>query len=211
MKIGMNSRPEKRKKKGMILIIAGLILVIAAAGLTAYNLWDSYRAGKAADKIVSQMDTGSETSGPLIPGTPMPTKIIDGNEYIGRIQIPSLEIDLPVMKRWSYDHLLISPCRYTGSYYDDDMVICGHNYLSHFSPIKGIDIGEDVYFINVEGLKIHYLVQNRETVKPTSIAQMVKNDENSDQSADWDLTLFTCNTGGQTRCAVRCIRDKDPQ
>ena len=24
--------------------------------------------------------------------------------------------------------------------------------------------------------------------------------------ADWDLTLFTCNLGGQTRCAVRCLQ-----
>ena len=23
---------------------------------------------------------------------------------------------------------------------------------------------------------------------------------------DWDLTLFTCTTGGSARCAVRCTR-----
>ena len=26
------------------------------------------------------------------------------------------------------------------------------------------------------------------------------------ESGDWDLTLFTCNTSGQTRCAIRCQR-----
>ena len=25
----------------------------------------------------------------------------------------------------------------------------------------------------------------------------------------WDLTLFTCYVGGQTRCAVRCVRVED--
>lgn len=196
------------RRKGGILILAGVILMAAAGSLIGYNLWDSYRAGRASEQILQHLEIGSQTAEQLIPGTPMPTKIVDGNEYIGVIEIPSLKIKLPVMKEWSYAHLLISPCRYTGSYYDDDLVLCGHNYLSHFSPIKGIAIGKEVYFTNVNGLRIRYVVSNRETVRPTSVKQMVKNDENSETVSEWDLTLFTCNTGGQTRCAVRCIRQE---
>ena len=114
---------------------------------------------------------------------------------------------LPVMNEWDYTRLKISPCRFTGSYYADDLVICGHNYAKHFSPIKWIDISADVYFTNVEGLTIHYIVTNRETVEPTDVELMIDNIHNSTSSTmDWDMTLFTCNTGGQTRCAVRCSR-----
>ena len=31
----------------------------------------------------------------------------------------------------------------------------------------------------------------------------------SDEDA-WDLTLFTCTTGGRARCAVRCTRTGYP-
>ena len=70
-----------------------------------------------------------------------------------------------------------------------------------------MDIGEDIYFINVEGLTIHYIVVNRETLQPTDVDLMVDNKNNNKESTmDWDMTLFTCNIGGQTRCAVRCSR-----
>ena len=134
--------------------------------------------------------------------SPMATTTVGSYSYIGTIEIPSLGIRLPVMNTWDYDRLKISACRYSGSYYTDDLVICAHNYASHFSPIKWVAMGADVYFTTVDYVVYHYIVTNRETVKPTAIDQMIGSvDEES-----WDLTLFTCNTGGQTRCAVRCVR-----
>ena len=106
----------------------------------------------------------------------------------------------------------ISPCRFTGSYYSDDLVICAHNYDKHLGRLLNIDLGVDVYFTNVEVLTIHYIVTNRETVEPTDVERMIENTGNSETSLlDWDMTLFTCNLGGQTRCAVRCSRVEDAQ
>jgi len=59
----------------------------------------------------------------------------------------------------------------------------------------------------VDGAVYRYVVTNRETVRPTDVEYMVNNA--APQAEPWDLTLFTCNTGGQTRCAVRCIRAED--
>lgn len=128
----------------------------------------------------------------------MKTLDVDGSRYIGILEIPELSIRLPVMSEWSYARLKISPCRYCGSYYTNDLVICGHNYARHFSPIKNIRIGAKVNFITTTGSVYQYTVVNRETVQPTNVDKMI------DRDADWDLTLFTCNTGGRTRCAVRC-------
>ena len=140
------------------------------------------------------------------------------------------DLKLPVMQKWDYSRLKIAPCRFSGSYFTDDLVICGHNYRRHFSPVKGIDIGENVYFVTVDNMVYHYKVSNRENLRPTSIEQMIRNQNNvdedleiagtskdngyldSDESNDpesygqWDLCLFTCTTGGQARCAVRCQR-----
>lgn len=193
---------KTRTGKGNFLIITGLLLIVAAFCLIAYNIWESYRAGQESETILSEMtEEISPDNGDTLE--------IDGSEYIGIITIPSLNIELPVMSEWDYTRLRISPCRYSGTYSTNDMVICGHNYASHFSPIKHIDIGVDVYFTTVKGEKLHYIVSNRQTVKPTAVSEMIENDNNSDSSADWDLTLFTCNTGGQTRCAVRCIEEKE--
>ena len=203
------------KRKGTVLILLGILMIAAAMCLTAYNIWDGKRAEQASNEIsevliakISEDDSQSGLQVPMFdPATPMPVEVIDGYEYIGVLEIPSLNLSLPVMNEWDYTRLKISPCRFTGSYYADDLVICAHNYATHFSPIKWIEIGADVYLTNVEGMSIHYIVTNRETVEPTAVEQMIENTNNSETSTlEWDLTLFTCNTGGQTRCAVRCKR-----
>ena len=204
-----------KKSKGNLLITLGVLMILGALGLTGYNFWDAARAGQEAEQITDQMIEeisenlqDDKTAAPYVdPDTPMPVKMIDGYEYIGILEIPSEGLSLPVMKEWDYTRLKISPCRFTGSYYADDLVICAHNYSSHLGALLQIGIGEDVYFTSVEGLTIHYIVTNRETVEPTAVEQMIENTGNSETSLlDWDLTLFTCNLGGQTRCAVRCSR-----
>ncbi len=166
----------------------------------------------AAD--TAQPDTGEDyvpayVNRPSLPDTVpavpvMPTVELDGSLYIGILEIPSLSLSLPVMENWDYDKLKIAPCRYSGSYYMNDLVICGHNYAKHFASLLHISIGADVYFTNMDGQVIHYVVTNRETVWPTQVDVMIDN-----TLEGWDLTLFTCYTGGQTRCAVRCTRVED--
>ncbi len=214
-------REKKRRRKGTLFIVLGLLLISGAVGLTLYNVWDAWRAGKESETILEELEEDMEKETDGTPAAPsmnrftretapaMPLQTIDGYDYIGILEIPDQGIRLPVMNTWDYTRLKISPCRYSGSYFTDDLVICAHNYASHFSPIKWIGIGTDVYFITVDQVVYHYTVSNRETVQPTAIEEMIRNQNNAGEdgvNSQWDLTLFTCNTGGQTRCAVRCDR-----
>ena len=45
-----------KRKIGNILISLGFILVLGAAGLTAYNIWDANRAAEASRHILDQMN-----------------------------------------------------------------------------------------------------------------------------------------------------------
>ena len=211
-------------KSWRIWLILGLLLIAAALGLVLYNEWDSDRAGKESAEVLDTLTeaitenvnrrTAEGQGGNASTFDPkaqeqihedqneMPTVLINGYEYIGVIEIPDLKIHLPVMAESDLTRLKTAPCRYSGSYYTSDLVIGAHNYGEHFARIKYCKLGIDVYFTTVEGIVYHYTVSNRETVKPTAIEQMIKGD-------DWDLTLYTCNTGGQTRCAVRCILADD--
>ena len=210
----------RKNGKGNILITLGILMILGAIGLTGYNFWDANRAKEASDQITEQLIekidesvNEEDTAAPYVdPNTPMPVEVIDGYEYIGILEIPSKGLSLPVMNEWDYTRLKISPCRFTGSYYADDLVICAHNYDTHLGRLLQIDIGADVYFTSVEGLTIHYIVTNRETVEPTDVELMIENTSNSETSLmDWDMTMFTCNLGGLTRCAVRCSRVEDMQ
>ena len=131
----------------------------------------------------------------------MPTQEIDGQNYIGTLQIEALELSLPVISEWSYSRLQIAPCRYAGSVYMDNMVIAAHNYTSHFGRLKELSQGDAVTFTDIDGNIFRYRVTEIETLQPYSVKEMT--------SGDWDLTLFTCTIGGRTRVTVRCERVTD--
>lgn len=128
----------------------------------------------------------------------MPRKNLNGYPYIGVLDVDSLELSLPVMDNWDYDRLTISPCRFAGNVYQDNLVICAHNYAHHFTPLKYVPIGTEIKFTDMEGTTFRYAVSSFETIGPNDVEGMI--------TGDWDLTLFTCNTSGQTRCAIRCLR-----
>ena len=199
-------------KKGAFCMAAGFLLVLAALLLTGYNVWDEGRAGDAADATFQalkfQTEEGQEELPEYIlpdylvdPRFEMPTVEIDGYDYIGYLDIPSLELSLPVMSEWSYPQLKIAPCRYAGSVYLDDMILAAHNYDRHFGRLKNLEGGELVRFTDVDGNVFDLSVTELELLWPEQTEEML--------SGEWDLTLFTCTLGGRQRVTVRCDRIED--
>lgn len=205
-----------RKKLGLACMILGAVLLASAVALLAYNRWDDWRAGKAADEIqnalkVVMVDLPTETAEAEKPYTDeteaeaeevrvMNTVEIDGDEYIGILTIPSLALELPIMADWSYPKLKIAPCRFAGSMWTDDLIICGHNYSRHFGNLKYLEQGNTVTFTDVDGNVFNYVVTETDILKPTDVEVLM-----SQESGEWDLTLVTCTVGGKTRVTVRCI------
>lgn len=209
--------------KGKILIILGLLLITAALFLTIYNIYEDhdaqdhvYDATEQLAERIPQNISGENSDLPestpsalpeqeiadyiLNPAMDMPTETIDGVEYIGILRIPDLELELPIVSEWNKANLKIAPCRYTGSVYQDNMVIAGHNYRSHFRRlIKNLQVGAEVTFTDVDGNVFRYRMAEREILGAYDSEEM----RNAD---DWDLTLFTCTIGGRSRVAVRCVK-----
>ena len=197
------------KKRGSVLITLGVLLLLGALGFAGYNVLDARRAQEQADQVEVQLAEKIEQNktaktaplpGQQPLGEEMSVEEIDGRRYIGTIEIPALNKKLPVLEDWSYANLKISPCRYSGTYYNDDLVICAHNYSSHFNGLRWIDPGEEVIFTTVDGVEYRYIITHRETLLPTEVDRLLEAEE------DCDLTLFTCYIGGRTRCVVRCVR-----
>ena len=135
----------------------------------------------------------------LNPEMQMPEVKVLGDGYIGVLSIPALGLELPVMSEWNYPNLRKAPCRYVGSAYLDNLVICAHNYDRHFGRIKSLAIGDKVVFTDTDGNVFNYHVAEQEILRPYASAEM---------KTGWDLTLFTCTIGGRTRVTVRCEKDE---
>lgn len=201
---------HKRGKGGTILIVCGLLLLLGSLLLVGYNLWDERRAGEAVDSVMEQMAQAIPSPGAttlpegmipdyiLAPNIEMPTLEVDKNDYVGYLSIPALDMDLPVLSDWSYPKLKQAPCRYSGSAYQDDLVICAHNYAKHFGPLGRLTPGDQVTFVDIDGNEFQYRVVELVQLRPEEVKEMV--------SGDWALSLFTCTLDGRLRMTVRCER-----
>lgn len=193
-----------RRKAGTICIILGTALILAALSLFLWNQKEAAQAGAAVEEVLPQVVEEIEAviaDETVIPDpySPEMTQVeIDGYAYIGYISIPALELELPVMSEWDYTRLKIAPCRYHGSTKTDDLVIAAHNYTRHFGGIKNLSVGDAVYFTDMDGVVSVYEVVEIDTLSPAAVEEM--------NDSGFDLTLFTCTYGGQSRVTVRCDR-----
>jgi len=198
----------------------GVLLVLGAISLLLYNQWDTNRATQAATQVADALtvqissakvktDAAAEPGANAEPGAEagigeetaqldgeMPVIAVNGDEYVGVLEIPALGLSLPVMEGWSYQKLKTAPCRFSGSIYTDDIVIMAHNYSGHFGGISSLVPGDTVKFLDAEGTELSYTVVLLETVGANDVEEMIY--------SEYDLTLFTCTYSGEARIALRC-------
>ena len=203
-----------RKSPGILCIVIGGVLLLAALGLYGYNRYEDAQAGAEAQVVVQDLEqkleqtvskaesteTSSDSEEMLSPE--LPVVMLDGYDYIGVISIPAIDIKLPVMSNWSYPKLKISPCREFGSSRTDDLVIAAHNYESHFGKLGSVSVGDNVIFTDMDGVENHYIVQKTDILQPTDVDAV--------EHSGYDLVLYTCTYGGKTRVTVFCDRITEP-
>ena len=194
-----------RRKFGNLLIVLGVLCILCAVFLVGRNFYYEYEAGKYIDNILPRLQSKiSEATVNSENEEAAPQEnvaVIDGNLYIGILTVPSLGLELPILKDYSYANLNIAPCLYSGSYETDNMVLAGHNYRRHFSLLRTIAVGTEIDFTAVSGDVYRYRVTLVEILEPTQVDYLVNKEE------EWDLSLFTCTLSGATRCVVRCVRE----
>lgn len=195
---------NKRQKRGCVLVALGLCMVLAAMGLHMAQEKQDALAGENAQILLQQLQlsrsaisTGADTD--TVKSTSMPEKDYLGYSMIGTLRVPSVGIELPVLSSWSMELLNVAPCRYSGSIPTEDMILMGHNYRSHFTPLHQVALGAEVEFEDVNGVSYAY-----------TVAEIVILHENQGEQlpSDYPLTLFTCTAGGDNRIVLRCKNDK---
>ena len=196
----------------------GVLCLLAALGLAAWNVLTERRAQTAAASALRVLEPQLAPAAPQTPGTSaapepeatavpdyildpgraMPVVVVDGVAYIGVLDLPTLGITLPVTGEWSYDRLKIAACRYSGSAYLDNLVVMAHNYPAFFKNLGDLSPGDAVRFTDADGNVFDYEVSDFEQLRAAQTGAMT--------TGDWSLTLFTCTPGGRLRLAVRCAR-----
>lgn len=196
-------REKKKLKPRMFLPFVGVLSILSSIGVMSYNHWDDYRAEQIAalttQMLYDQLQTESiiEEYEETYIEDDIQLIEIEGEFYIGILNIPSLELELPINNEWSEKKLTESACRYSGDF-SNSMVICAHNYKTHFGRISNLQIGDKLSITDAKGEEHWYVVETSIILKGTDTDVMVNN--------PYDLTLFTCTLDGLSRLTVRCSK-----
>ena len=183
----------KNNKSVNIYMIIGLLTLSAAILISAYNIYDAKRAENYSKKLWSEISRSIEEKVETdfskcrnLEGVNMPCLKIGNCRCIGELEIKGLSLNLPVLEECDAQKLKISPCRYNGTVYDNNMIIAAHNYRSHFGKLFKINRGDSVQFTDADGYVYHYVVSDIEIINGNNPEKLL--DGGNDK---WDLSLFT--------------------
>lgn len=209
----MNKQPNNKPILGKIFIIIGIFLIIVSSTMYINNQYKEINAGKKSEitlyiiknnlEQINDNDINNEdilnninNQENISTEKNMKTTNINGYDYIGTITIPTLNLELPIMSEYDYNRLEIAPCRYYGSIYTNDLIICAHSYKTHFKYLNKLKQKDLIIFTDIEGNNYIYEVLETEILNPKQVSEMINN--------DFDLTLYTCTNDGQNRITIRC-------
>lgn len=124
--------------------------------------------------------------------------------YISAIlNIPSLEINYPVLSESSDELLKISLNKFWGPEANEvgNYVIVGHNYKNKtfFGKLPGIEEGAIVELTDLKGITVQYEVYDKYIVDPTDV-ECTSQRTNGKR----ELTLITCTSTGKQRHVIKC-------
>ena len=190
--------------KGKILVIIGVFLILISLTMTVYNKYEDLKAGKDANETLNIIKNEITSQKHVVDTLPtdevreMKTININGDEFIGTITIPSINLELPVLSKFSNSNLKKAPCRYYGNLFTNDLIICAHAYETFFANLNKLKQNDLIIFTDVDGNVYTYEVLEVEVLKETDVEKMVNN--------EFDLTLYTCTYDNTGRVTVRCNR-----
>lgn len=199
------------KKLGIGMISLGAVLILSALLLFVYNQWEDQKAGESAEKMLADVQTAitqqiesspaqpeKEESAEKEETEPEETKIsmINGYNYIGVLNLPTLNLELPVLSDCDEALLKVAPCRDFGDLATDDLVIAAHNYRRHFGRLSQLSYGDQVTFTDMDGNVHVYQVAEISMIAPTDVSLVA--------DSAYELVLYTCDYTNQNRIMVGC-------
>lgn len=117
----------------------------------------------------------------------------DGTIYytIGVINIPSINVNYPILSTYTDELLKIAPCRFHGPNPNEvgNLCIAGHNYKNSkfFSKVPNLQLGDKIEITDLSGRMLTYTVYDKFIVNPDELectSQLTNENK--------EITLITC-------------------
>lgn len=128
----------------------------------------------------------------------------DGTVYytIGVINIPSINVNYPILSTYTDELLKIAPCKFHGPNPNEvgNLCIAGHNYKNSkfFSKVPNLQLGDTIEITDLSGRMLTYTVYDKFIVNPDDLActSQLTNGKK-------EITLITCTNDNKQRHIIK--------
>ena len=123
-------------------------------------------------------------------------------EIVGKIKIPSINVDYSILSETSDALLKVSVCKFWGSNPNEigNLCVAGHNYRNKrfFSKVPTLKVGDIIEITDLNNNTLKYSVYDKYTVDPTdtSCTSQITNGKKI-------VTLITCTDDSKQRVIVQ--------
>jgi len=130
----------------------------------------------------------------------------NGKDYdiVGIINIPSVEINYPILSETNDDLLKISVCKFDGPEPNNvgNLCIAGHNFTNTraFSKLADVNIGDIIEITDLSGQTLKYKITETYIVVPTDLSCTSQR-----TNGRKEITLITCTNGTKNRRIVKAV------
>ena len=209
---------KKYNKTLTVLLVIAAIAVFALFGFWGYKIYEKYYKQKQAEQAIEQWDNQIErkkrTTNPFnlslndvyinVPGSDSDIRAsmtYKGFTMLGYIEIPKINLKLPVLARSSERALKVSVCYHFGAGLNrvGNTVIYGHNYRdgTFFSNLNQVANDDLVYITDETGTRIPYKVYNVYQTTPEDADYFYR-----DTQGKREISLSTCTDDVSYRTIV---------
>lgn len=128
----------------------------------------------------------------------------NGKKYttVGTINIPSINVNYPILSETNDSLLKVSVCKFWGSNPNEvgNLCIAGHNYRNtrFFSKVPNLVVGDIIEIKDLTGRTLQYSVYDKYTVDPSDVSctSQLTNGKKV-------VTLITCTNDNKQRVIVK--------
>ena len=191
---------KNKKIISIISITLGAILVIASIGLLVYSMRgyeiDTNNAIVQIEKLLPKITQ----SVPQEKGNnAMSSMEIDGESYVALLEMDMYKFKMPVRSVWDEKAVEAVPCRYSGSIYNNTLVIAATDAEGQMDFVNSVNTGDRLTVTDMRGEQFSYKVVKVENSNTATDEEL-----NTDE---FDLTIFLEYSGPTDYLFIRCDSD----
>ncbi len=224
---------SKYNKILTVILVIVVIIIFALLGFWGYQTFTKYFKDRDIDATLNEfnyvINTGNTTHKNEFTGsdpinfTAIDNGIANNNEVgnttsdkpllhngytvLGRMEIPAIDLDLPILERATKGSLEESIAVLSGPGLNQigNTTIVGHNYRNgtFFSRNNELKNGDEIYITDLTGNRVKYIIYNVYTTSSEDASYMTR-----DTAGKREISLSTCTDDSRYRLLIWAKEDE---